>query len=562
MVVVQPDNIIPAGHASKVHKVQSDYKSQRMHPKGYFFRNCPYLSDTMKKILTIWTALIISSAVNAQTAFQTTIDLGASENACDMVQTSDGGYAISGMQFFPSTNAMEVFLLRLDAAGSAQWCKRFSGGRANGANQYQNYRLMETEAGDFVIVGSTPVGSSSSDIYVIKTDAAGDTLWTRTYGDSGTEDGNNIFEDDNGNYVIGGSFLLGGQRRMGFLRIASDGTLLQQSYFADGIASPFFETLPLDSGRYGIVHSYSSLLNVVDTSGALLFSFPSVFSGAFSVDVKTSANGYSVFGAQSGLIGNIFAYAEIDHNGTVGYTAKYSLGTNDLSPRNMVRLANGNYLLYGLSTSMSGPSALLAVGLDANHTILFSNTYAVNTAAYHEAGRVIPTTDGGFAFLGQHDRSGQYSDFDVYVVKTDANGQSGCNQQPVTLTTGTPSLVALSLTYPYSGSLTNPGTPAGPVVTPVTSFNPTPLCNSTGLTDWMEEKVDFYPNPVHDRFTVSSRNSERVQITILNALGDVVREYVLSGTAEIDVSTLNTGLYVVRLADASGISRIGRLVKD
>lgn len=516
----------------------------------------------MKTTLTLWIALLWTTVISAQTTFQTTIDLGASENACDIVQTSDGGYAISGMQFFASTNAVEVFLLKLDADGNAQWCKRYSGGRANGANLYQNYRLMVTEADEFVLVGSTPVGTSSSDIYVIKTDAAGDTLWTRTYGDAGTEDGNNIFEDVNGNYVIGGSFLLGGQRRMGFLRIASDGTLLQQSYFADGIASPFFETLPLDSGRYGIVHSYSSLLDVVDSSGALVLPFPSVFSGAYSVDVKPFSNGYAVLGAQSGLMGNIFSYAEIDRSGAVGHTATYSLGTNDLSPRNLLRLANGNYLLYGLSTSMSGPSALLAVELDANHTVLFANTYAVTAGAYHEAGRVIPTADGGFAFLGQHDRSGQYSDFDVYVVKTDANGQSGCNQQTVTLSSGTPSLVSLSMAYAYSGSLSNPGTSVGAVVTPVTSFNPTPLCNSTGLLDIQVQDIRFYPNPIHDRFALVSPGSDRAAVTILNSLGQTVREFTLSGSTEMDLSALDAGIYGIRITDAKGQVKTVRIVKD
>ena len=196
-----------------------------------------------------------------------------------------------------------------------------------------------------------------------------------------------------------------------------------------------FEAVPLDSGRIGIVHSYSSLLNVVDTSGNLLSNFPGVFSNGYSVDATLEPNGFAVLGLKAGAIGGVFAYVELNAAGTaVTHAHSYALGSDDLGPRNLVRLSNGDHLVYGLTTSMSGPSALLAIRFDTNYNIVFANKYAMGPSAHHEACRALATPDGGWVFLGQHDRTGQYSDYDVYVVKTDAAGQSGCNQQAITLT--------------------------------------------------------------------------------------------------------------------------------
>ena len=516
----------------------------------------------MNKTLTVL-AFFLSILFNAngQTTFQTTIDLGGSDNACDIKLTSDGGYIISGMEFNLTTSAVQIFLLKLDANGNSQWSKFYSGGVANGANLYQNYRLLVTEQDEYVVVGAYGSSSSTADVLVMKTDAQGNLIWSNTYGGQGSDGGNSIFEDADGNYIIGGSFLLNSQRRMGYLKIAPNGNLLQQHFYADGLACPFFEAVPLDSGRIGIVHSYSSLLNVVDTSGNLLSNFPGVFSNGYSVDATQEPNGFAVLGLKAGAIGGVFAYVELNAAGTaVTHALSYALGSDDLGPRNLVRLSNGDHLVYGLTTSMSGPSALLAIRFDTNYNIIFANKYAMGPSAHHEACRALATPDGGWVFLGQHDRTGQYSDYDVYVVKTDAAGQSGCNQQAITLTTATPATVNLAPTSVYTASLTNGGTSVTPTVSIPSVITPLVPCIATAVSDLDRGKSIAFPNPVKDMLWVNGPENE-YSWTLTNLCGKLIKSGRGSGAIKVDFSDVAPAVYTLQIIDGNSGATDYRIVR-
>jgi len=50
----------------------------------------------------------------------------------------------------------------------------------------------------------SPGSDYENDVYVIKTDPNGDTLWTRTYGDIGSDVGNAVIQATDGSYMVAG----------------------------------------------------------------------------------------------------------------------------------------------------------------------------------------------------------------------------------------------------------------------------------------------------------------------------------------------------------------------
>jgi hypothetical protein len=75
-------------------------------------------------------------------------------------------------------------------------------------------RLCETSDGGYVMVGITESFGTPRQIYLVRTDYRGDTLWTRTFGGDGLEYGNSVRQTSDGGYIIGGwtaSFGLGAQ---------------------------------------------------------------------------------------------------------------------------------------------------------------------------------------------------------------------------------------------------------------------------------------------------------------------------------------------------------------
>src|SRR5262245_29741255 len=68
-----------------------------------------------------------------------------------------------------------------------------------------NY-VQSTSDGGYVLVGSTTsYGVGASDVYLIRMDANGDTLWVRTYGTAADDIGYSADETPSGGFIITGT---------------------------------------------------------------------------------------------------------------------------------------------------------------------------------------------------------------------------------------------------------------------------------------------------------------------------------------------------------------------
>jgi len=92
-------------------------------------------------------------------------------------QTLDSGFVIAGTTY----NVMDVILVKTDLNGNVQWSKNYR----NNVQQNYGYDVKLTSDGGFIIVGetTTPVFSNAyhNDVYMIRTNSYGDTLWTKNY---------------------------------------------------------------------------------------------------------------------------------------------------------------------------------------------------------------------------------------------------------------------------------------------------------------------------------------------------------------------------------------------
>ena len=110
----------------------------------------------------------------------------------------DVGYLIAG--YIPSSTYSDIFLVRIDLNGDTLWTRTYGGAQAERA-----WSVKPTSDGGFVVVGWTEsFGNGGSDFYILKTDQNGDTLWTRTYGDSRNEEARDILETPDGGFVFSG----------------------------------------------------------------------------------------------------------------------------------------------------------------------------------------------------------------------------------------------------------------------------------------------------------------------------------------------------------------------
>ena len=92
-------------------------------------------------------------------------------------QTKDEGYIITGFRFIWCWFS-DVWLVKTNAAGDTLWTKTFGGSISDHGKSIQ-----QTKDEGYIIAGETfSFGAGGVDVWLIKTNAAGDTLWTKTYG--------------------------------------------------------------------------------------------------------------------------------------------------------------------------------------------------------------------------------------------------------------------------------------------------------------------------------------------------------------------------------------------
>lgn len=119
-----------------------------------------------------------------------------------VIQTLDGGFALTGVtNSFGVPGEGNVFLIKTNSFGDTVWTKTYGGN-----DEDDGQVVLQTSDGGYMIGAmSFSFGAVDFDYYLIKTDANGDTLWTKTYGGNLEDDLLSINQTSDGGYIVTGS---------------------------------------------------------------------------------------------------------------------------------------------------------------------------------------------------------------------------------------------------------------------------------------------------------------------------------------------------------------------
>jgi hypothetical protein len=294
-------------------------------------------------------------------------------------ETSDGGFIIVGYTRTPSWDT-DIYLMKTDEAGEISWSETFGGTEDDGGMD-----IRQTPDGGFIIVGYTEsYGAVQNDIYLLKTDNSGDSLWANRFGGDSTDIGRSVYLTSDGGFLITGQTYLFGPGEMDAIVIKTD-SLGEESWSSTfgGLAGEIddgFDALETDDGGYLAVAK----------------------KGAYGPDPE-----------DVWLI-------KLDENGDSLWTRFYGDEFVDRG-LSLLRLSSGNYLIAGFAYSFLSESYdVYSVIIDENGELLHSNTYGgfdtdLGIGAY-------PTFDGGSIISG-YTRSFSQGEDDAYLVKIDQTAE-------------------------------------------------------------------------------------------------------------------------------------------
>jgi hypothetical protein len=100
----------------------------------------------------------------------------AGEWGYSVQQTTDEGYIVVGYTH-SFGNSLQVYLVKTDSLGGTLWTRIYGG-----TGDDRGFSVQQTQDGAYIIAGFSTSFGNGFQIYLIKTDSLGDTLWTRTYG--------------------------------------------------------------------------------------------------------------------------------------------------------------------------------------------------------------------------------------------------------------------------------------------------------------------------------------------------------------------------------------------
>jgi hypothetical protein len=368
-------------------------------------------------------AFCLSLIAFAQTNWQRTYGGPRPEQGYCVQQTSDGGFIIAGSTESFGAGEPDVYLIRTDAQGDTLWTRTYGGPLED-----EGYSVQQTADGGYVIAGRTwsfgAGAPESSNGYLIRTDAKGDTLWTRTYGGPDYASFESVQQTTDGGYIMTGLL-------KGFVYLvktdAKGDTLWTRRYHA-GVGAEGYSVEQTTGGGYiiaGVVFltTYSDIYLIkTNASGDTLWTKRFGGSrGEWGYSVEQTADGGYIVAGYTSTLGDP-AYTDVyliktNAEGDTAWTRTY--GRTDLDEGNSVRqTADGGYVVVGRTFSsrnrMLGDVYLIRT--NAQGDTVWTRTYG--GMHVDEGYSVIQTTDGAYSVTGRSWSFGA-GQGDAWLIKVD-----------------------------------------------------------------------------------------------------------------------------------------------
>jgi hypothetical protein len=135
--------------------------------------------------------------VSAQLLWDRTYGDTAEDKGSSVVSTYDGGFMIAGHTASFGAGGFDVYVVKTNSAGNELWHQTY--GYSGDEYGYGIDRAVD----GYIIVGSTDSqGAGERDVFLLKIDENGNTLWSKTIGAAGTDVGYAVRQTTDGGYII------------------------------------------------------------------------------------------------------------------------------------------------------------------------------------------------------------------------------------------------------------------------------------------------------------------------------------------------------------------------
>jgi len=182
------------------------------------------------------------------------------QNSVAVVE-SDPDFFLAGMTALGGHGGYDFTLTALGHTGSILWVSDI------GTPDWDLCADMDRMEEGFILVGTTYHGDPAGDVWVVRTDEVGDTVWTRRLGGAGLDEAFGVNVDGSGHILVAGRLDGDSDDEDGFLaRLTSNGEVDWLERFGGDSADVAFDVVESEDGAYvlvGATNSYATVPQVL-----------------------------------------------------------------------------------------------------------------------------------------------------------------------------------------------------------------------------------------------------------------------------------------------------------
>lgn len=311
-----------------------------------------------------------------------------------VIQTSDGGYVISGGTYSYGIGDKDAFLAKYDSSGNLAWSRTWGG-----ITEETSYDVVQSTDGGYLITGITnSYDVGNDDAFLVKYDSAGTLLWSRVWGGTNYDSSSAVIQTNDGGYVIAGNTnSYGAGTNDGFLvKYSSSGTLMWNKTLGGVNYDGVYDIAETNDGGYilaGETYSYGAgnsdaLLIKCDMSGNISWSKTwggtgneSALALSYSID-----GGYALSGSTDsyGVGGTDAFLSRYDSAGSLLWSRVFG-GINDEYTYSVSQSSSGGYVVTGETSSYGAGNSDFLI-------LKYSYDGSINNCSSPMCQNIIPTT--------------------------------------------------------------------------------------------------------------------------------------------------------------------------
>jgi hypothetical protein len=331
-----------------------------------------------------------------------------------IIPAGDGGYLLAGSTTSVSTGFKDMYLVKVNAQGDTLWTYAYGGLYDDDANC-----IIPSGDGSFLLAGSgTPLGNRGY-IYLVKVNNQGDTLWTHTYGTGGLSSfwANSITSAGDGGFLLAGNCAGGGEGASLLMKVDSQGDSLWTLYYTAGELFWANSIIPSGDGGFLLAGGGEALmwLMKVNEQGDTVWARTYGSGGANSI-TSSGSGGFLLAGTAFGDL----CVLKVNAQGDSLWKRTYEDG----EANSIISTSDGDFLLAGFS---SGDMCMIK--LNSQGDTLW--TRSSGGSGNEEAKSALQMAGGNYLIAGSTDPF-SIGDTDIWLVCMEGPS-AGIESRPVTI---------------------------------------------------------------------------------------------------------------------------------